>query len=66
LEESQKAFFMVAEDFDGLPDSEPISVKLQKSENWTGIFVRPNLCGVDDEKGKVRSVRHARCIRHVR
>jgi hypothetical protein len=29
----------------------------------TGIFVRPNLCGVDDENGKVRSVRHARHVR---
>jgi hypothetical protein len=53
LEESQKKpFFMVAKDFDDLPDLDPISFQLQKAKNWTGIFVRPNLCGLDDEKGK--------------
>ena len=53
LEESQKKpFFMVAEDFDDQPDSDPISFELQKSDNWTGIFIRTNLCGLDDGKGR--------------
>jgi hypothetical protein len=54
LEQSKKPFFMVAEDFDDLPDSDPISSQLQKSSNWTGIFIRTNLCGLDDGKGKIR------------
>ena len=44
---------MLAQGFEDSLKPDPISMKLEKADNWTGIFIRPTSCGLDDEKGRI-------------